>query len=933
MNEPRTKPGPGAALLWVLAGAVLAGLAWESMRAALAGGLIGWMLARQLQLRAAVAAMERRERTQEQLRRALAALERREQAPAQQGARPPVHTVTPEAPVPVALPPAAEPSAPVAPSRPDPAPGPAARAAARSEMRLPAGATAPRAAARPPAADDWLGQQLRHARDWLRGGNPLARVGIVVLFFGGAFLASYTARLGLFPLEARLAALALGAIVLTLLGWRLRQRRPVFAQILQGGGIAGFYLVVHAAGRVLSLLPPGVALALLVLVALAAGIMAVVENSLTLAFIGTVGGFLAPLLMAQPGGSHVLLFAYDAVLVVAVAAMAWFRQWRALNIAAFVLVFLTLSLFRATGYTDADRVSTDAFVLLFFALFLAIPIIMSWRRPPSRREYVSSGLVFGTPVAASALHASLVADIPYAMAWSALGASALYVALAWLLHGRGREGLQVLATAFVALAVVFATLAIPLAFDARTTTALWAIEGAGALWLGLRQRRLLPRLFGLLLQFAGGLGWLRGAGADSGDAPVLNGATLGALLLAVAGLASARWLWRHRRRLHALERPLHWLLATWGAGWWVLGGLGELVRVVPDRFLYGSVTLFWAGSALLAAALAWRLRWRLLDHLAWLGLGLGALWGFAASAFVAHPAAQLGWLGWPALLAVTWGLLRWREGRGRVRSWFAAAQPALHVVAAVLALWALAAELDWQLRQLGPGVWHRLPWGLLPLVAVGLAMVRPRLWPWRAHARLYGVGLACGLVLFSLAWTVGVNLESAGEATPLPWLPLLNPLDIACALVLAVAAAWWAGLGPETRQRLWSATDVPAALLPAGVAFIWLTAALLRALHHLAGVPWQAEALFASFLVQAALSIFWGLIGIGLVVAGARRTVRGLWLAGATLLGVVVLKLFLVDLAGSETLARIVSFLGVGVLLLVGGWLAPLPPRRVEKDA
>ena len=57
-----------------------------------------------------------------------------------------------------------------------------------------------------------------------------------------------------------------------------------------------------------------------------------------------------------------------------------------------------------------------------------------------------------------------------------------------------------------------------------------------------------------------------------------------------------------------------------------------------------------------------------------------------------------------------------------------------------------------------------------------------------------------------------------------------------------------------------------------------------------------------------------------------------MWLAGAALMTVVVAKLFLVDLGNTATLARVVSFLGVGLLLLVVGYFAPVPPRA-EADA
>ncbi|XOZ34481.1 DUF2339 domain-containing protein [Halomonadaceae bacterium KBTZ08] len=43
---------------------------------------------------------------------------------------------------------------------------------------------------------------------------------------------------------------------------------------------------------------------------------------------------------------------------------------------------------------------------------------------------------------------------------------------------------------------------------------------------------------------------------------------------------------------------------------------------------------------------------------------------------------------------------------------------------------------------------------------------------------------------------------------------------------------------------------------------------------------------------------------------------------------VVVLKLFLMGIAGTVPLARVVSCLGVGGLLLLVGWFAPMPGKR-----
>jgi uncharacterized membrane protein len=65
----------------------------------------------------------------------------------------------------------------------------------------------------------------------------------------------------------------------------------------------------------------------------------------------------------------------------------------------------------------------------------------------------------------------------------------------------------------------------------------------------------------------------------------------------------------------------------------------------------------------------------------------------------------------------------------------------------------------------------------------------------------------------------------------------------------------------------------------------------------------------------------------------ARRSARAPWMVGAVLLAVVVVKLLLVDLSASDTVTRIISFIGVGLLMLLIGFVAPLPTsERPAKD-
>jgi uncharacterized membrane protein len=136
------------------------------------------------------------------------------------------------------------------------------------------------------------------------------------------------------------------------------------------------------------------------------------------------------------------------------------------------------------------------------------------------------------------------------------------------------------------------------------------------------------------------------------------------------------------------------------------------------------------------------------------------------------------------------------------------------------------------------------------------------------------------------------------------------------------------------REGVEISTAVPREALfgvSAALGFVWANAIVLRTIHHWYGVGWSFDALWHSTLVQAALSLLWAVIALAAMVLANRRAARTGWIAGAALLAVVVVKLFVVDLSRIGGIERIVSFIGVGVLLLAIGYLAPVPPRRKEE--
>lgn len=760
-------------------------------------------------------------------------------------------------------------------------------------------------------------------------GNVVARVGIVVLFFGVAFLVKYAAERDLIPIELRLAAAAIGGVGLIMLGWHLRQRRADYALLIQGGGIGIFYITVYGAAKLYHLLPMGLAFALMVAIVALSALLALLQDSRNLAAFGISGGFLAPVLTSTGDGSHVMLFSYYALLNSGILGIAWFKAWRELNLLGFVFTFVIGTAWGAQYYQPQHFATTEPFLILFFLFYLAIPVLFALRQPLRLRGYVDATLVFGVPVVGFALQGALVRDMEYAMAWSALVLAAVYIVLASALWRRRIEGLRLLTESFLALGIVFATLAIPLALDGRWTSAAWALEGAAMVWIGVRQQRLLPRISGLLLQLGAGTAFLLSIRHIPGEWPLLNGVYLGAVLVALAGLFSSYTLQRHFPRLRRAEAGVHVVALVWGLLWWFLAGLYEIGRHVAWDHQINATLLFLSLSAAVMLWLWRRLEWPVL-RFPLLGLlpaasllALNVLDDGGMTHFLAHWGA----LAWLSVFVVLYRLLwRMEECFGNKMLRFG------HSATLWLLLMILVQEVHWwvDLGLQGQGVWALASVALAPAAVVILLLRQgERLrWPVRRWLATYQGEALAPVVALLLGWSLFAAV-SDGDPWPLPYLPLLNPLEMSQLLVLLVVTLWsW-----HNRERLGQWLGGQAAFswyALALAAFVLLNEMVAHAVHYWGGVPYRIESLHGSMLFQASISVVWTFTALLITILATRRGSRMLWFTGALLLGAVVVKLFLVDLSRSDTMERIVSFIVVGVLMLMIGYFSPLPPRQNE---
>jgi uncharacterized membrane protein len=146
------------------------------------------------------------------------------------------------------------------------------------------------------------------------------------------------------------------------------------------------------------------------------------------------------------------------------------------------------------------------------------------------------------------------------------------------------------------------------------------------------------------------------------------------------------------------------------------------------------------------------------------------------------------------------------------------------------------------------------------------------------------------------------------EAPPDSLIDGVADLRVAVVAVLCVAVA------ALLVSRFVELVDVELALLGVGAV------ALLYAVSLTIVDLLQGDASEPSQTAQVALSTCWGIVGLIAIIVGLASNIRELRYGGLALLGLGVAKVFAYDLAELDSLYRVLSFLAVGILLLVGAY-------------
>lgn len=804
----------------------------------------------------------------------------------------PVRVEAPAAPVPMEAPVAAEPSvgAPPVPEIPAPPPEP-------TPVHPPPFQASPAPARPAPSLEERLGVRLAV---WIAA---------IAIALAGAFFVKHSFDRGWLSPTVRVALGVLFGLGLLAVAEVMRRWSERISQGLSAAGIADLFACFLAGVHLYGLIPPGLGFALMALTTVVAVVLSL-RQGIMVALIGLIGGFLTPYLMRTEDPSPRGLFAYLLLLQIGLLAVSWKRAWTGIAALALGGGLLWVFLWLAEPFQPEDAPWLALFLLLSAASVVAAGLA---RRP--REEAPEEGAAAGPGM--------------LGLAWLAVPGALVAMALV-----TGRTGFSTQEWLYFGLLAAGALVLARLRPDFQGLA--WVALGAALVLLGAwgwdvpeaEAVRLLATALGLGLLFAGG-GYAALFGSPSAGQWASLSAVSGlaffllawasvadevemrwgpwALAIAALYLAAAIPVARQRQRpeMSSALAALAVAVTTFAS------------LAVPLELERQWLTVAWALEVTALVWLAGRFRLPVLSALARVvavGVAVRLLLNASVIEYPIGDHALFNWLlygyGIPLLAFAAAAVLARRQGPGEEQF---ATLLELGALAFAFALVTLEVRQVYHPGDLASAEVGFAEWGTLISAWLGLGLGvlmanRQRLLPSLelGGRALLGLGAVAALfgpgVIDNPLWTH----EAVGETL------LFNLLLWSFGLPAVLL-----GFGAAELQRRGNSRQASSlARVTLVLAFVLLSLEVRQAFHGSyldTGIATAAE--------RYAYSAAWILFGTALLALGVLRRVKSLRYASLVVMLIAVAKVFLYDAGQLSDLYRVLSFLGLGVSLLVLAWV------------
>jgi len=769
-------------------------------------------------------------------------------------------------------------------------------------------------------------------------------IGAVVLVIGAGLGIKYAYDQGWFsllPPALRLAMMSLGSFALIGAGeWVRRKVSDAAAVGLFGAGVATLFLVAYAGHGYLNLYEPQTAFVLMGPSTLIGAAVAMRGRMVSIAVLALIGGNIAPLVLHADALRVAPFCSYLLMLQLVSLTLSWWggsKRWQTLRgMSLATTTFWTAALL--ARHLPGSITPVTAFTLIYATLYHAELVLSSLK---SARD--ASGAAFSACVTSLTTLLLLYVtrnDTATARGLWVTTMSAISGLSGALLTLRQRDALRPLAISLRVQSAALLVLAVPIAFSGATVSLAWSALAIAFALLGAKLEIGPIRAAGIvtwILALANLALWAQSSSNASIPILTLFGTTFTiawatAALMALVGQVVA-WAMNRGRddsdlgerllasRIVAAAASLVFIIAA--IAW--LPTLSATVAIValawlltPADRLDGRIGWLEQAAAVLGIA---TIKWAVIDTIS---QRLAPGWSSSGALPVLNPLTGTGMLISASLLGLFIARRRtWRAMLSRGEDGVSDRGPLAILITVICAVVTLALTLDidrvvevtavagrlggwpmWQVKQMA---WTML-WSAS---ALGTPTLAARLLPIQRRASWHnaGAGLTCGLaikflVIDTFFWRL---LHGVTNATP-----VANVQTMAAALVVgAQVLATLLIRNDATAQPRWRFAGFLAVLVIA-----WTGTLEIDRIFETIAITKAGPFADPHLAKQVALSIFWSAFAIVSVMVGFRVRVTGLRYFGLGLFGLTLLKVVLVDLAGASQGYRILSFTGLGLLLL-----------------
>ncbi|MEW5819673.1 MAG: DUF2339 domain-containing protein, partial [Cyanobacteriota bacterium] len=258
------------------------------------------------------------------------------------------------------------------------------------------------------------------------GEKLLNVIGAIALIVGIGFFLKYAFEQNWINETVRVAlGVGFGGILLYGGYHYFKKSYIVFSQGLVGAGIAILYLSFYAAYNFYTLIPYSIAIVLMLVVTILSFYKSIYYNSLTIAILGVLGGFITPFILTVENPTFIGLFSYLAFINILIVLMLYKKDnWRSIEFIGLITTFLIYFIWYFREFQYENFFISLVFITVIALMYYCITI---YRISQPEIKYKTKSLISGI-ILVSLYYLSLyeLVDVNYP-AWS--GFSVILLAL------------------------------------------------------------------------------------------------------------------------------------------------------------------------------------------------------------------------------------------------------------------------------------------------------------------------------------------------------------------------------------------------------------------------------------------------------------------------------------------------------------------------